>query len=754
MSYRWSLVLLALGSALLPGCRGRSDAARQPAVVAPAAYAPAPPEPDPDQAVKAAQALLPPAPPKGAATPGVAVLDPGGAGEAEFGRGCARWLHVALGSYLQLGSTPLLTSCDRARREMRRADLAIPAGDRSTFAAHAGASHLLVTRLDGSEPNLTLALQWSTAQGKEVGKAVTLRGSKADLARQLPDAAKTLATTLAAGKPVAPLPAPEPETLATAGRWWWFDPQPGTNSAPEGLGGARPAPLLRLLGLRLDPRGRTPDIARELVAAFPDNALVLGELGYRAGQLLPPFKARVGGLRAANPQSHALAQTEVWVRRLTHEAALEAAAAQDAVAAAPRNPDAWLSLAWTTSVAANRIRNGRFAGQLSASEWAQLEPLYTRWERAAAAAAAVDPDYARAWNRIAQAATFAGNAKLADAALWAALKLEPDNHDHYQWGLQIYQPKWFDDPAKLADLKKRIMARDWNLDFDGTDLLENMKSAGMDAEATELANRWTAKLETAIAARPEDGAAQYYLGLLYRWQGNPARARSRLKEAVRLIPENADAHLKLARNLEDAGQTDGAVAEYRAGLKLDPTNADAHFDLGWAFKDARRYPEARQEFGAALRIDPTHSNAHYGLAMLHEIAGDKRQAEKEYRLAVRVPAAWECYRNLSILLSDRKQFEEAVLYANKAIELKPEDLTALNSLAYAYGTGGKPRECAEVCRKMLEINPADPVARVNLGEALCQMGERAEGRREMLQARASGDPQVVKEADRLLRKYP
>lgn len=756
-----SRVLLSFAAAaLLAGCRpgapaGAGSSPPPEATAELAAFTPPAREADADQAVQAAVALLPPVPPKTAPTPGVAVLDPlEGAGDlAVFGRGCARWLNVAFGSVPQLGSTPLLTTLDRVRREMRRPGLTLNGNDLSTFASRSGATHLLTTRLEGAGADLTLTLQWVTAQGKPQGEALELKGAPGDIARTLPEARDALAKTLGAA---APLPAPEPQVaeLELAGKLWWADLAPGMNKAPRELAAAGGSPLADLLRLRLDARGGTPETAKRLLKAWPGNALIYGYLGYYGARLLSPYKAQLAALRRAHPRCYALAHSDTWLRRVTRERAAEERAAADAVAAAPRNADAWLSLAWTTSEESEQLRYGRFADEVSAAEWSALNTIYTRWQRAAAAAAALDPEFGRAWNRVATAATFAGSPGLADAAMWAAIKLEPDNPEHYHWALQMYQPKWLGDAGKLAEVAQRAASRDYPETIEASSLADSLKLAGFAQEAAALVDRTSAKLEAAAAARPDDGLLHHRLGLLCRWQQKHPAARRHLREAARLMPDDARVQLDLALAEEKMGDLKSAIAAYQKSLKLDPSSPKTHYDLAWAYKASGRNEDARREFRAALELNPRYGEAHYGLGMLAQAEGDTKRAEAEYRLAIRGVAPWEAYRNLSDLLSRRKQFAEAIHYAEEALRRKPGEISALQVLAYAYGSSGKFKEAAEICRTLIEMNPAEPIAHLNLGEALCELGEREEGRKELEVARASGDPRLVKEADRLLRKYP
>lgn len=758
---------LLFGTAVLPGCNGgapggasagSSAAGVAAPSVAAAAGAPAPRDPDAEAAVTKAVALLPTLPSRAAPTPGIVVADPvcAQATLAPFGRGCARWLHVALGGSPALGSTPNLNSVDRVRRELRRADLSLEAKDAGGLGERLGASHVLTSRLEGTDSAATLTLQWVKA-GAAVpsGSPEVLKGPPAQIARDLPTAARKLLAALGGATPPTALTPSDAETLSAIGALWWADPVKEKTPEPPALAKATSTPLVELARMRWSTDGASRERVRTLLREAPENPLVWADIGARFPGALRESISDLTALRKRYPNNYALAHTEVWVRRVAGEDAEETAAARACVKDAPGDPDAWLALAWTVSQQAERVRRGKFAAEITAQEDRKINPLYTTWEQATIRAALLDREYAHAWTKVAEASTFVGSREVADAALWAGIKLDPANPDAYHWGFEMYQEKWGGDPAQLAALAKAVQTRDWPLGVDLAGILEELHGAGLDTDMVALAAKQAAKWQKEAKAHPQDGNAQYQWGIYAKWQKNAAEAQQHFREAVRLDPNNAAAHLELASNLDDAHRPADAIPEYRAAVLGLPNDADAHYQLGWALKETRKYSEARVELEKALALNPSMGVAHLGLAEVAMLLNDKKLAEDHYRLALKGnPPPREAYMALVNLLVPQKKYSEAIEYAQAAVARMPDDLAGLNTLAYALGSAGKNEESAEVCREILRRNPNDETATVNLGEALLQTGHKAEGKELLQKSLRSGNPAVVKEARDFLTKHP
>lgn len=144
-----------------------------------------------------------------------------------------------------------------------------------------------------------------------------------------------------------------------------------------------------------------------------------------------------------------------------------------------------------------------------------------------------------------------------------------------------------------------------------------------------------------------------------------------------------------------------ALACAHGATGRDRQSAEIHHDLGVDALRSGRYPEALKEFDEALKLDEIFSDAHRGRGLTLEWGfGKQEEAEREYRRAIELrPGYSEAHNDLGQLLARTGRLQEAV---------KEFDAALVN---------------------MLYKEPW--VARCNKGQALYQLGRKAEGLAEL-----------------------
>jgi len=672
---------------------------------------------------------------------------------ADFGAGCGRWLFFTVGGRAEVGRTPLWSEVARARRELGRDDLRLTLPDAARIAPMLGLTHIAVGRMTGTARHGVLTYQLYAMPGRTpVGPALTAQGAQKQIVAALPGLAGRLTRLL--GVPALPAPPPvgaSPDELRRLGAVPWGPDDPLPAAQEQSFRDLAPRlPLAGLLGMKNSLRRDRPQLAAaaaRLMAQAPENVLVLGQIGYVEASALVPYQAQAERLAGRFPHSYALAHAGVWLQRARHDQAQEMLLAQQMVAAAPRNPDAWLSLGATLSDAAQDIRRGRFSALLSAQEQAGLDVLYTRSLRAIQKAADLDPSYGHAWLKLATAATFQGRQELADTAFWKAQRLAPDRADVYWWGLQMFQPKWGGDPATLAKVAALAASERYPTVGQTLYVAGGLASARSQDASQALRQRAERDARAELALHPDDGDAHWDLAAALQAQRKTPEALAEFRLAAAALPGAPAVHEELARLVYDAGQWDEAMREYRKVIQLDPRDENAHFLLGWGLKHAERWDEAVQEFQTGLRLNPRDPAPHYGLGVLYEARNLPQDAIAEYEKAVSLsPDYQEANERLLLLLDQDNQLDKALAAGRRVVQSDPEN-------------GGAWDNIADVCLKRkdwaaslsasdtaLKLNANDALAHENRGEALMGQGDKAAARAEWEQVLKMDQGSVAKTA--------
>ncbi len=708
-----------------------------------------------------------------AGSPGLVVCYPAavrGASEeqADFAAGCGFYLSLHAAGRPEFGQTPLLTSVSRAARQVGQPSLRIgtPA-DAAKVAAVTGATHVAVGDVSGDAGKGTLTYRIYKAVPKggapvPVGAPLTSVGTRAQILKALPKLAGSLRMRLLPALAKAPLP---PATTASPDELTRIGDAASTAAVtPEQskfLAGAwKRVPEAGVLHLtdervRWDLAYLKPIVTR-LLAAYPDNPLVLAHIGYGQAAALLPHEATVRASARRHPRSYALAHTEVWLSRAGVRPDLERIAAARAVRNAPRNPDAYLSYGWTLSSSAQAVRRGKFYGRMSAEEAAFVERVYPQWFAAVRRAAALDPNYGMAWLRVATAGTFAGQEEEAEAAYAKARRLLGPVSEVFYWGLQMFQPKWGGDPAKLRAVAEDAARALYANPYDAMQVADAIKDAGVGDIARKMAEDLVAKSDAALAKKPNDGQARYARAVALRRLERWPEATAEYEEVARLFPGNAQVQFEVGDYLSDRSQWRQAEAALRNAVRLDPRHARAQCLLGWVLKQQNKLAEAEKALRTAVTLAPGYGQAWTVLGTVYAHAGRDDAGIAAYKKALSLSVYnSEVFHNLTTMYFRKKDWRSAAATAGQGAAQYPENAAFYTMLGAAYLETREYARSEAASRQAIALNDNDAVAHHNLGMALIRQKQRAEGRKELLRGlEIGGQPEMVKEAQEMLAKHP
>ena len=719
-----------------------------------------------------------------ASGPGIIVCEPvtfpANHNISDFGTGCALWLQVIVGGQPQLGKTPLWSSLDRARTELGRSDLQLSSTGALHLAPILGVTHAAVGTLRGAEPHLVLTYRLlQVPSGAPVGTAITLIGTQAQIADGLPQMARMLTKRLGVTTSAVPVSVGLTHTdLQMLGQVRWRE-DPDTDlqrTTIEAMAVRSPvAGMMNLLRRRGGHTQHFHTAVETLLAQAGDNTFVWSVITKRTNLSLLQHDAQLSALVARYPHNSSLAMIEAFRYRLTQDRKPEIEVAEQAVKNAPHSPDCWETYSETLSGTAGDIRQGRVYGALSSSEAGDLGTLYAASEAAAHQAVRLDPDDASAWESLAEYATFNSNAVLADHALQRALALSKDKKAVYYWAMQMYQPKWDDDPAKL-DKFARMAAADTTLDVDDVlKLAPELKSCGYPELRAKMLNDFTARQQALLAMHPDDGQAHFELAVVQGFLDFGKESLTEYQRAAALLPDDATVHYRYGTALYSSGDYVQAQVQLREALKIDPDFSEAHFYLSEVLQDQSTQTqdndkEAQRELQATLALDPAYAKAYSRLAVIYQVQNNLKEAISNYQSAIRFGDIRQSGNYLNMLQvmdmagQDEKVLEagtEALrLYGDSSIGADPDGSNIYDFMARAYLHERKWDRAIAMCQDHFRHKGDDPEAHELLAEADLGAGRIADAQGEWKKVLLySGDnnfttSQQKDRAKEFLKKYP
>lgn len=241
-------------------------------------------------------------------------------------------------------------------------------------------------------------------------------------------------------------------------------------------------------------------------------------------------------------------------------------------------------------------------------------------------------------------------------------------------------------------------------------------------------------------------AYKYYLqgrGLLQHYQneGNIERAIDLFERALKEDPGYALAYAALGDAYYRKYEADNAVRwankameNCRQATKLNDRLAPVHNTIGLVHIATGRYAEAVGAFNKALKLDNKNIDALRGLARAYSIMGNPKRAEATYRESIAMrPNYWGGYHDLGMFFLRQGDFAGAEKQYLKALELTPENVTALNNLGYAYACMDRYEDARKMFERSAAVNP-NGFALSNLGVIHAREGNYTKAARAMEKA--------------------
>jgi tetratricopeptide (TPR) repeat protein len=245
----------------------------------------------------------------------------------------------------------------------------------------------------------------------------------------------------------------------------------------------------------------------------------------------------------------------------------------------------------------------------------------------------------------------------------------------------------------------------------------------------------------AQALVPNAARWPYYLGHLYRFKGEGAKATEFFSRALELQPADTPTLIWLAEMYLDQDRPDQAEPLFLQALSRDPGSAAALSGAGRAALAKHDLPRAIDYLERALAVEPRALGLHYSLAVAYRGLGqlDRARTHLERRGSGRpVPRdplmeAYEAvlhtpltYETQGLRALENGQVKEAAVLFRKGLQLAPDDPGLHHRLGTALFMSGDTAGAVQQFEQALRRAPEFPRAHFGLGMVLNLSGRHAE----------------------------
>ncbi len=252
-----------------------------------------------------------------------------------------------------------------------------------------------------------------------------------------------------------------------------------------------------------------------------------------------------------------------------------------------------------------------------------------------------------------------------------------------------------------------------------------------------------AELRRAAAQGPLDRDLALRLASVERSAGHPGLAERQLRSVADRF-QSARALLELARLQSGEKHSAGALESLRRARLIAPNSEDVLRASAEASLAAHAPLPAIRTLESLTRMCPTVGHYHYlqGIALMQ--AGDAAAAVEPLREAERLePDQPLALVALGTALDDRSLYAEAKPYLLRSLDLDPESVEAVATLAEAEEGLGELREAEAHAQRALARASAHATANLVLGMVLMKHERYAEARDALVKA-ATADPASAK----------
>ena len=290
---------------------------------------------------------------------------------------------------------------------------------------------------------------------------------------------------------------------------------------------------------------------------------------------------------------------------------------------------------------------------------------------------------------------------------------------------------WASCLVRLRRFERAAAVMQQSLALDPTDRREHQVLASIQLMADKPQDALTA-LAPLLAANP-DAQTLDLASAAYENVHDTDKAVDALRQAILLDPDNVGLYVDFAAISARHASFRVGIGVVNDGLSLQPKAAPLYFARGMLYVQLGEYDRAQSDFETAYSLDPSQSltAAAQGLAAVQQNDLSRALSAVREKLTLHPDDPVLLYVQADVLSHQNlapgsPEFETAVHSAQRAVALRPSLGPAHSVLAKLYLEEGQYQEAALQSRKALEIDPDDQTALYHLIMALRNSDQKTE----------------------------
>ena len=236
------------------------------------------------------------------------------------------------------------------------------------------------------------------------------------------------------------------------------------------------------------------------------------------------------------------------------------------------------------------------------------------------------------------------------------------------------------------------------------------------------------ELNKKIDKNPTSASLLFERANLFRDNGVFIEAINDATAALNLDSINLDYYYLLSELHLDFFQSKKALAAIQKAVYLEPENLNSLIRLAKVHFYLKQYDKSMEQIGKILQLQPQHAESFFWLGMIYREQGDRARAINAFQQSVELePDQADPW----IILGDLISMENEVLaeqYYDNALDIAPENITALHSKAFYLQNTDRIQGAIELYKKIIKIDPNYSDSYLNQGILFYEMNEFEKGK--------------------------
>ena len=181
---------------------------------------------------------------------------------------------------------------------------------------------------------------------------------------------------------------------------------------------------------------------------------------------------------------------------------------------------------------------------------------------------------------------------------------------------------------------------------------------------------------------------------------------------VHLRDKNKTALMELydqGRDKYEAEKFKEALPYFEKFAKASPHNAEVQYYTGVCYQETNQYEKAIEAYNEAIKNKPRYSNAYWGLGYCYKNTKHYQESLDSFKRAIEIdPCDHYTYSDLGILYATLKNYPEAIEFCTQACKLSEyKEDRELSNLATVYAESGNFDKAIKYQQKAIELADDD-----------------------------------------------